>query len=206
MRPWRGTWLSVIGAGLAIALVAVALVQGRQATLLNETVKTGDDYVVLTVYQAETEYLRLRNEWQRAADGVRPIDREALQLRYDIWVSRMGLLRNERTSGALFAQPVFRDTLTRVDGFLAQADRMLGEKPTQPLSRDGLAQLLPELESLGVPIHGVSLHAAHHVGDQLARRNLAVRQHNQVGIGLTVFLSALTLAFALLALRQMRQL
>ena len=52
----------------------------------------------------------------------------------------------------------------------------------------------------------MSLRAAHHVGDQIARRNAAVRQHNQVGIALTVFLSALTLAFALLALRQMRQL
>ncbi len=205
-RHRRGIWLSIIGASLAVALVAVALVQGRQATLLNETVKTGDDYVVLTVYQAETEYLRLRNEWQRGADGVRPIDRAALQLRYDIWVSRMGLLRNERTSGALFAQPVFRDTLRQVDAFLVRADRMLGEKPSQPLTSAGLAELEPDLEALGAPIHGVSLHAAHHVGDQLARRNFAVRQHNQVGIGLTVFLSALTLAFALLALRQMRQL
>jgi signal transduction histidine kinase/CheY-like chemotaxis protein len=40
----------------------------------------------------------------------------------------------------------------------------------------------------------------------MAQRNMAVRQHNRIGIGLTLFLSALTLAFALVALRQLRQL
>ncbi len=60
-RRWRATWLGVIGAGLALALLAAALVQGRQAALLNQTVQIGDDYPVLSVYEAETEFLRLRH-------------------------------------------------------------------------------------------------------------------------------------------------
>jgi two-component system, sensor histidine kinase len=205
-RRWRATWLSVVGAGLALALLAAALVQGRQATLLNQTVQSGDDYTVLTVYQAETEYLRLRNEWLRALTPGRAPDRAALQLRYDIWVSRVALLHNERTSRSLVGQPGYRETLARIDAFVGHADLILGEKPQRPLTADELSALEPELTSLQEPVHGMSLRAAHHVGDQLAQRNLAVRKHNQIGIGLTVFLSALTLVFALLSLRQMRQL
>jgi len=205
-RRWRATGLSVIGAGLALALLAVALVQGRQATLLNQAVQVGDDYVVLNVYQAETEYLRLRNQWEHAVDADLPLDRAALQLRYDIWVSRVGLLHNERTYRALLGQPDYRGTLERVDAFIRHTDELLGEKPARELTREGLQVLEPELVALGEPVHGMSLRAAHYVGEQMAQRNQAVRQHNQIGIGLTVFLSALTLAFALLALRQMRQL
>ncbi len=203
-RRWRATWLSVIGAGLALALLAAALVQGRQATLLNQTVQSGDDSLVPTVYQAETEYLRLLLEWRRAAEGR--FDRDALQLRYEVWISRIGLLHETKAARVLGDQAEFRATIDRADAFIARADQLIGDKAQQPLTLDALAALEPELQALGEPLHGLTLRAAHHVGDQMARRNIAVRQHNQVGIALTVFLSALTLAFAFLSLRQMRQL
>jgi two-component system, sensor histidine kinase len=206
VRRWRATWLGILGVGLALVLLAAALVQVRQAALLNQAVSVGDDYVVLTVYQAETEYLRLRNQWQRASDPRQPIDRDALQLRYDIWVSRVTLLHNERTARALEGQTDFSDTLRHADAFIARADEMLGAKPVRPLSREGLQALEPELATLSDPMHDMSLRASHHVGGQMAQRNATVRQHNRIGIGLTMFLSALTLAFALLSLRQMRQL
>ena len=205
-RRWRATWLGAIGVSLGLALLAVALVQGRQATLLNQTVTVGDDYVVLTVYQVETEYLRLCNQWHRAIDPRIPLDRDALQLRYDIWISRIGLLHNDRTSRVMFGQADFSDTLRQIDAFIVRADELLGAKPQRPVTRDALEALEPALMALGEPTHGMSLRAAHHVGAQLAQRNVAVRQHNQVGLGLTIFLSALTLAFALISLRQMRQL
>ncbi|MFO1274025.1 MAG: ATP-binding protein [Rubrivivax sp.] len=203
-RRWRATWLSVIGLGLALALVAAALVQGRQAAILNHTVQSGDDAIVPTVYQAETEYLRLLNEWQRAAAGK--FDRDALQLRYDVWVSRINLLHETRAGRVLGEQPEYRATMAMADAFIRRADELLGPEAQRPLTLDALAALEPDLRAMAEPIHGQSLRAAHHVGDQMARRNLTVRQHNQVGIALTVFLSALTLAFALLAWRQMRQL
>jgi len=202
----RPPWLGVLGLGLGLVLLAVALVQGRQATLLNQAVQLSDDYVVLTVYQAETEYLRLRDQWHRATDERVPLDRGALQLRYDIWVSRIGLLHDSRTNRVMSGQVDFAQTLARIDLFIHEADTLLGPKPTRVLSGESLRALEPALMALGSPIHGMSLSAAHYVGDHVARRNEAVRHHNQVGIALTVFLSALTLAFGLISLRQMRQL
>ena len=163
---WKATWLGVIGIGLGLALLAVALVQGRQATLLNQAVQLGNDYVVLTVYQAETEYLRLVDEWHRASDPRHPLDAAALQLRYDIWISRVGLLHDSRSNRVLGSQPDYRDTLELVDAFVTRADRLLGAHPAEPLTRDTLQALEGELSALGRPVHSMSLRAAHYVGDQ----------------------------------------
>jgi signal transduction histidine kinase/DNA-binding response OmpR family regulator len=198
--------LRVVGLVLGLVLLAVALVQGRQATLLNQTVQMGDDYVVLNVFQAETEFLRLLDTWHQATAEREALDPAALQLRYDVWVSRIGLLHDSRTWQVMSSQPDFNETLQRINDFIRKADRLLGEKPQQPLKREGLLALQAELESLAAPSHGMTLRAAHHVGDQVTARNATVRRHNQFGIGLTAFLTALTLAFAYISLRQVRQL
>jgi signal transduction histidine kinase/DNA-binding response OmpR family regulator len=55
-------------------------------------------------------------------------------------------------------------------------------------------------------MHELSLGASHKVSEQLEARGIAVRQQSQLGLGLTAFLSVLTLAFAFIALRQVAQL
>jgi len=70
LKP-RLSWLGLVGFGLVLALLAVALVQARQFALLRHAVQTGDDYSVLTIFQAETEYLRLREQsWRLRLDGL----------------------------------------------------------------------------------------------------------------------------------------
>jgi two-component system, sensor histidine kinase len=97
-RPRRLTLFGLMGMVLALVLAAVALVQARQFALLKQTVAYQDDYVVLSLYQVESEYLRLREKWLLAMHAGDAFDRDALQLRYDIWVSRVGLMHNERTA------------------------------------------------------------------------------------------------------------
>jgi two-component system, sensor histidine kinase len=99
-----------------------------------------------------------------------------------------------------------RDTQRAVDEFVKAADLVMGDSPMLPLDRSTVASLLPRLLALGVPVHAMSLSAAHRVAELVEERNQAVRQQNQLGLGLTVFLSVLTLAFALIALRHVRQL
>ena len=200
------SWLGALGIGLALALVGAAVVQTRQLTLLSQSLQISDDYVVLSVYQVETEYLRLREQWTQAvADGER-FDRDRLQLRYDVWVSRIALLEDGRAVRALLGQTDYESTRRAIRLFILRADRWLGLPPEEPLSYEVLHLLQPALATLGEPVHAMSLSAAHHVSDQIAERNMVVRRHNQVGIGLTLFLSALTLAFAGFSLRQMQQL
>ena len=61
-----------MGVALALVVAAVALTQARQFSLLKQTVVYQDDYVVLSLYQVEAEYLRLRESWVRAITRARP--------------------------------------------------------------------------------------------------------------------------------------
>ena len=207
-------WLGLVGFGLLVALLAVALVQARQFSLLRQTMKSGGDYAVLTIYQAEIEYLRLREAWrlsvqppgQTSAQTLDSSNLADLKLRYEIWVSRVQLLEADRPQRLVADNPEHRETLDAVQRFIARADLALGARPEQDLSAAFLADNLPALQALGAPMHGLSLSAAHRVAEQMEERNGAVRQQNQLGLGLTIFMSVLTLAFAYIALRQVRQL
>ncbi len=202
----RYSWLALTGFVLVLVLLAVALVQARQATLLRQVVQAGDDYVVLMVYQAETEQLRLRDQWQRAADDRVPLDADTLRLRYEIWVSRIELLRSADLQHLLSDPDGDQRTLQQAMDFIQRADLALGRTPEVPLDRGFVSALLPQLESLTAPMHELSLGASHKVSEQLEARGIAVRQQNRLGLGLTAFLSVLTLAFAFIALRQVAQL
>ncbi|HLL11940.1 MAG TPA: ATP-binding protein, partial [Rubrivivax sp.] len=205
LKP-RLSWLGLVGFGLILALLAVALVQARQFALLRHAVQTGDDYGVLTIFQAETEYLRLREQWREAANDNVPLDAAALKLRYDIWVSRVDLLHTDRTNRLIRGDDEYRTTLSQAASFIAAADRALGHQPEAELTKSFVQALQPALESLGKAMHGMSLSAAHRVAEQMEQRAQAVRDQNQLGLALTVFLSVLTLAFAAIALRQVKQL
>jgi signal transduction histidine kinase/CheY-like chemotaxis protein len=203
-RARRVTLFGLMGLVLALVLAAVALVQARQFALLKQAVVYQDDYVVLSLYQVQAEYLRLREHWVRAQLEGDAYDRDSLQLRYDIWVSRVGLLRNERTARLMVGNDDYLEPLRQMNEFIARADAVLGTTTARPVDAATLAALRPELEALAGPIHSMTLSAAHHVSAQIAQRNAAVRNHNQVALLLTIFLSMLVLVFGLMAMRQMR--
>jgi signal transduction histidine kinase/CheY-like chemotaxis protein len=205
-QRFKATWFGAVGALLVLALGAAAYVQWRQLALLNLTVVYQDDYVVLSLYQLEMEYLRFREQCRAAVLAPAALDAETLQLRYDIFVSRVSLLENDRAARLLRSRDEFGDALRRLRVFVDRADLYFGESARAPLNPQALKALLGELDALADTVHGLTLNAAHHVADQVAQRNLTVQRHNQVALALTGFLIALTLAFALIALRQMRQL
>ena len=206
-RRRRISLLGLLGAVLALALAAVALVQARQFAMLNESVAYQDDYAVLSLYQAESEYLRLREAWTRAQFEHQPFDAQALQLRYDIWVSRVGLLHHNAIARLMTSNNDYVAPLRQMDEFISRADKVLGPNRARPLDVSALAalaELQPALDALGAPIHSMMLSASHQVSAQIAARNATVRRHNQVALLLTLCLSLLLLVFGLLALRQMR--
>ena len=204
--PWRGSWLGALALLLTLGLLVAAAVQIRQFALLTQAVRGGNDYVVLTIYQVEAEHLRLSEQWTRALSTGEPIDRATLQLRYDVWVSRVGLLTEGGTRRLIESRPGWIQTVQQMEAFVARADRWLGEPAGARLDLAALRDLQPGLLALGPPIHGLSLAAAHDVSDQFAERNRVVRRHNQIGIALTILLAGMTLAFAAIVFGQMRQL
>ena len=196
-------WFAVTGVLLLATLMAAVFVQARQLALLDMTVRSQDDYLALSLYQMQTEYLRLREQLH---EHVEQPDPPALQLRYDIFISRVNLLRTERATRLLASSASTATVLRDLASFTQRADMYLGPEAKGALSSGAAAALLADLHGLDAPIQRMLLDASHRVAEQITQRQEQVRQHNRIGLGLTGFLLAMVLLFAGLALRQMRQL
>jgi len=202
----RRFWLALVVATLAVVLLAVAYVQWRQYKLLDNTAQFQNDGLGWSFSQLETEHLRLRNEMQKALDASQPFDGAAVQLRYDIFVSRIGLVDHARAQRVMLEEPIYGPALAQVHDFVIEADHFLGEKPQEPLSRAGVARLLPRLDNLNVPLHDLALSASHLLYERATLRNSAVRKHSQLGFALTLFQALLLLVLGVVVLRQLRAL
>ena len=197
------TWFSVTGLLLLATLLVAAFVQVRQHALLTQTVQYQDDYLVLSLFQVQVEYLRLREQLHQEVDQA--ASATGLQLRYDIFVSRISLLGSDRAQRLLATIDVSAQLLRNIDNFIRRADIYLGNDTHAPLSTQAARALLTELQALDEPIHAVMLAASHRVAAQVTERQRQVRQHNQIGLALTGSLLAMVMVFAGIALRQMRQ-
>ena len=206
--PARWRALVVIVVVTTAVLLSVAALQVRQLSQLNHALHTGNELRVVEMQRQETEYLQLREQWQRALDPTLPLDLRALTLRYDIWAGRVSMLKDDTVTrrSALGAYPILDDALARVDAFVRQADGLMAAALPDAARRSALAALHPGLLALGDPIHDLALAAAHRATEDQTARHLILAQHTRLTLALTAALCLLVLAFAALSLRQMRQL
>ena len=205
-RPRTSRWLGAIAGVLLLAFAVVGWVQQRQLTLLSGSVKYNSDNIVWSFYQLHSEYLLLRDLLRQTVRDPESLDTDALQLRYDIFVSRLPLVAPQRTSVVFPVAPLQKQVLARLEAVVRQADPLLGPTPERAFTARDAPALLAQLEPLNTELHELSLWATVQVADEVGRRNEAVREQNQLAIGLTVFQGLLTLAFAAVLVRQLRKL
>ncbi|MEO7152212.1 MAG: ATP-binding protein [Burkholderiaceae bacterium] len=195
-------WLRVLGSALLLVLLAVGWVQWRQYRLFDSLAHFQNDALGWSFAQLETEQLRFRNQLQIALDDDLPADPGRLQLRYDIFVSRVGLVDHRRAAEAMRDQPAYQPAIEQVHAFIAEADRSFGGIAPVPPGRTVLIDLMARLDKLNAPLHDLSIGASHLLYQRAAARNAAIAQQSRVGIGLTIFQCVL---LALLGLTVMRQ-
>jgi two-component system, sensor histidine kinase len=194
----RSALTALLGVLLCASLVAVGWVQLRQHRLLDSTVRYQDDYLQISVYQLQSEFLRLRLALKAALLEAQPA-RETVQLRYDIFVSRVDLLASGRTERLI----PDREDLVRLAGelqsFIDQADRVLGPKANTALDRPKIEALLASLARLDAPVQELVLTTSHNVATRVAQRLDSVRDQGRTGVMLTLLLSVASVGFALVA-------
>ena len=204
---WSAGWLRSISALLVVVMCVVAVVQWRQWVLLTGAASGGSQLVAGHAYRAETEYLRLREAWPHAEPGARTADAAETQLRYEIFVSRVRLLREGGPQGMLGDSPQALTVLQQAADFIDRADPLLDPARVGALpDMDALARLRPDLVALADGMRAVSIEAGRLVAHRAERHAEDLRDFNQTGMALTLFLSVLTLAFAVVAMRQLRRL
>jgi len=203
--PRQRALLAATIALLALALAGAAWIQARQYRLLDATAQYQDDYMQVSLNQLNAEFLRLRAA-VRAARTEAPIAREELQLRYDIFVSRVDLLAGTRAERLIAGRKDLEDAVASTRAFVEHADRVLGPTAASPLTAETLQQIEEEMATLDRPIPRLALEAAHIISRQIALRNETLTNYNRVTIALIALLTLTTFGFALLAMGQLRRL
>jgi signal transduction histidine kinase/CheY-like chemotaxis protein len=206
-RP-RWSWLVVTAAVSGVALLAVVLLQVQQLQRLNNALHNGQEVRTVQMHRQATEYLQLREQWARALDAGVPLDLRALTLRYDIWVGRTAMLRDD-TSIRRTAISITQDldaTLADINAFVRAADAVLGVELPEAVRRAELARLHPQLVALGDTMHELALSASHLATEEQTERDLVLSRYTRTTLAATALLALMAMAFAGLSLRQMRQL
>jgi two-component system, sensor histidine kinase len=201
-RQRRYVWAAALA--LLLALAAVGWTQWRQHRLLDSTVQYQNDYLQTSLAQLQIEYLRLHGALQKAAQAAAP-DRDAVQLRYDIFVSRVDLLASGRVELIVPDAAEVQRVLAQIHAFIGQADRTLGPAAGAPLDSATARSLLMMMEPLDAPIHSLVVEATHSASALVGRHYETVRDQGRSGLVLTALLSATSVGFALLALALWRR-
>ncbi|MBB3194168.1 ATP-binding protein [Roseateles terrae] len=204
-RRWRLV-MAGIGLVLVMALASAAWLQARQYQLLNGTRRYQDDYLVWSLFQFETEYLKLRLALEQAAGPSLAVDPDQVAQRYEIFVSRLSLVESEHAAQVLSHHPDYQRTVARTQEFVRWADALplnaalIREHPGR------LSDVIERMDPLADAIRELSLTSTHHVAEDVTERDAVVRSQSRVGLALTALLTALTLCFAWVAVRQFRRL
>ncbi|MCP5284553.1 MAG: response regulator [Burkholderiaceae bacterium] len=199
-------WLALIGAGLLVAFAAIAGVQYRQVQLLATDVRWEGDNRVWGYFQLESEFLHFQRVLELAAAAPAAADAERLRLRFEILASRLPLVDPARSQSVLPVSAHALAVLPALQQFIADADPWLAEQSEQAITDAPLAALVQRMDALTPQMRGLILQVNQANAAHIAARNAAAEALTHQGIALTLFQSAMTLAFVGVAAWQLRAL
>ncbi|MCV2354105.1 response regulator [Paucibacter sp. B2R-40] len=201
---------------LVLTFCAVGWLQTRQFELISSAQRYQDDYVVWSLFQFEVDFLKLRQALDQTAAAASAsstgssadlqIAADLVEKRFEIFVSRLGLVEDEYATRLLQRDPDYSQTLAQIRSFVQSADKL-------PLTAELIARqpahagaVLAQLAGLAEGIHDLSLTASHQVSQQATERSDTVRHHARLSLWLTLVQCALTLGLTLLVVHQFRSL
>ena len=198
-------WLAGLACAFLVLMGLVGWVQWRQNALLSQTMLASGDNISHFLYQADNEYLRLLESWPGEQRAGQDAGAAELQLRYEIFVSRIDVLRNALKKRAAGTSPEVLEALGKAEAFIVEADKALG--PGRPAPNvQALEALKAPLLAIGGSLRGLSLEAAQIVASHGTWASNAASTHNRLGIGLSILLAVLAVAFGTYAWQQLQRL
>ena len=149
-------WLALGTATMAVVMAVMLALQVTQ----NEAIRKGSqmrmDSVTAMAFQFEREFLRFRQALDVAVRTPDQSDPDDLVLRYDIFVSRLNLLRDNPSTDALLKRPELVKALALVDQLIERTDIELAK---MPLNLAKLGDVLKEFNTIGPEVQALSLAA-----------------------------------------------
>lgn len=198
-------WLVALACAILALMGLGGWVQWRQSSLMSEAMLVSGDSLAHFLYQADNEYLRLRESWPREPRSTQALRAETLQLRYDIFVSRIDVLRNALRGRAAGGGPEVIEALRQAEAFIARADQVLGPgKPPPDLA--AVEALWEPLVAIDGALRSLTLEASRIISTHATRVTEVSRAHNRLGMALSVLLAVMAVAFGTYAWQQLQRL
>ena len=195
-------WLALGTAAMALAMASLLLFELAQKRALDQSTELRSDSLTALAFQFEREFLRTRQSLVETLAQPESADLDALRLRYDIFLSRLTLLRESPSVSLLTPRPEFRKLIPRLEPLVIEVDMALAARPVDRLA---LAHVLKEFNDLGSDVQVLTMAANSEVARMLESRADTMRDQNTLIVWLTLAqLALLIIASGSLVLRQKR--
>ncbi|HEX5806708.1 MAG TPA: ATP-binding protein [Macromonas sp.] len=187
---------------LALGLIFLLVAFLRQAHSVEETARLHADSITQLTFQMEREFLRLRTELALGLAKPQGEQWEQVTLRYEIFQSRLDLMRNSPSTGLLRHRaeyqrlmPLLESMMERASPLIDDPDRHLGD----------LHGLRSEMDDLGPDVQELSYVVNRLITRQIDNQISTVQTQNRLIFALvSALLLAILTAAVHLAMRQRR--
>ena len=195
-------WLALGTAAMALAVASLLVFELAQKRAIKQANAMRSDSLTALAFQFEREFIRLRQSLSDTLASKAVPDADALSLRYDIFLSRLTLLRESPSVSLLTEREEYRKVIPRLEPLVVELDQVLAG---EPIARDRLPKILFELNDLGIEVQALTHAANSEVARMLERQTHTMSQQNELIIWLTVAqLVLLIVASGALVVRQKR--
>ncbi|MGL5345699.1 MAG: response regulator [Plesiomonas sp.] len=142
--------LIVICLVLLGTFISIASIQYKQFDDLRKSASIGDDNLMWTYFQLQNEYYRLQYQLLKVeSENGSASSMRALQLRYDTFVSRIGLaLHGSDSREILVDQPIYHQIKKELPAFIDYADTFLGPDMTPVYDKQKYQALIEKVNKL----------------------------------------------------------
>lgn len=173
-RFWA--WLLLV---LFLPLPLIMYVQYKQFGLLDDVARTQIDSVTWQTFQLEKEHMRLVHALHQTIDGADYISNEEVLKRYEVYVSRVELVRNSARKGLFDDQSTAEYVLGRLDSLVSVYDERMADP--QSFRRDAaeVNRMISRLSELSPALSDLSLASTRSASRYLDERNQLLRQQSK---------------------------
>jgi len=201
----RREWVVAIAALLVVTIGPLAWIQWRQFQMLEDLSSNQVDSIMWQAYQLERELGRLDQVVHNAELSPGSADPYELQERYEIFISRIDLLRKIPRRDLLERSEVYTQALTELEKFVTYADPLFAQPDELAQSPAVLSDMDRRIEQLTPLLGDVTRESNRAVAVFVDERNQQLQQQSMLVIGMASVQSVVMLLFVGLLIRHIRR-
>ena len=138
-------WLGGVAAIMSLAMAALMVYEKGQQAAIEESISQRADSVTGLTFNLEREFLRLNLAMDAAMHRPGSFDRDELTLRFDIFQSRLSLLRENPSTLNLLGQPEYQKLMPALQAMVLELDTILNRKPLDAVAMGTILERMTDL-------------------------------------------------------------